>query len=92
MVGVLRDQERRLGVRVLDNTPVWFVANGEVRRISRTEFGRLVEEGAVGPNTVVFNNTVTRLKDARSGRWEGPVRESWHQRAFLKPSGQHSPA
>ena len=92
MVGVLRDQERRLGVRVLDNTPVWFVANGEVRRISRTEFGRLVEEGEVGPNTVVFNNTVTRLKDARSGRCEGPVRESWHQRAFFKPSGQHSPA
>ena len=87
MVGVLKDQERRLGLRILDNTPVWFVADGEVRRISRPEFSRLAEEGAVGPDTVVFDNTVTRLKDARGGRWEGPARESWHQRVFFKHSG-----
>ena len=91
MVGVLRDQERRLGVRVLDNTPIWFLEDGEVRRISRPDFRRLAEEGAVGPDTVVFDNTVTRLKDARAGRWEGPARESWHQKIFFKPSGQHTP-
>ena len=91
MVGVLRDQERRLGVRVIDNTPVWFVADGEVQRISRSGFGRLAEEGAVGPDTVVFDNTVTRLKDARVGRWEGPARGSWHQSAFFKNVGLRSP-
>ncbi|MCH7890134.1 MAG: hypothetical protein IH921_01390, partial [Gemmatimonadetes bacterium] len=91
MVGVLKDQERRLGLRILDNTPVWFVADGEVQRISRSEFGRLAEEGAVGPDTVVFDNTVTRLKDARLGRWEGPARESWHQKVFFKTSGQPRP-
>ena len=84
MVGVMKDQERRLGLRILDNTPVWFVADGEVQRISRPEFSRLAEEGAVGPDTVVFDNTVTRLKDVRAGRWEGPARESWHQRVFFK--------
>ena len=87
MVGVLKDQERRLGLRILDNTPVWFVADGEVQRISRPEFSRLAEEGAVGPDTVVFDNTVTRLKDVRAGRWEGPARESWHQRVFFKSFG-----
>ncbi len=87
MVGVLKDQERRLGLRILDNTPVWFVADGEVQRISRPEFSRLAEEGAVGPDTVVFDNTVTRLKDVRAGRWEGPARESWHQRVFFKSLG-----
>ena len=92
MVGVLRDQERRLGVRVLDNTPVWFVEDGEVQRISRPEFRRLAEKRAVTPDTVVFDNTVTSLKDARSGRWEGPARASWHQRAFFKPSGRREPA
>jgi hypothetical protein len=91
MVGVLKDQERRLGVRILDNTPVWFVADEEVQRISRSEFGRLAEEGAVDPETVVFDNTVTRLRDARSGRWQGPARESWHQRAFFKATEQHKP-
>ena len=90
MVGVLKDQERRLGVRVLDNTPVWFMGDGEVQRTSRPEFSRLAEQGAVGPDTVVFDNTVTRLKDARVGRWEGPARGSWHQRAFFDNAGQQS--
>ena len=92
MVGVLKDQERRLGMRILDNTPVWFVEGGDVKRMSRSEFGRLADEGVVGPDTVVFDNTVTRLKDARSGRWEGPARASWHQRAFFKHSEQHERA
>ena len=92
MVGVLKDQERRLRVRVLDNTPVWFLADGEVRRMSRPEFRRLAEEGAVNPDTVVFDNTVTRLKDARQGLWEGPAREHWHQRVFFKHTEPHTPA
>lgn len=87
MVGVLKDQERRLGLRILDNTPVWFLVDGEVRRTSRPEFSRLVEEGTVDSETVVFDNTVTRLKDARGGRWEGPARMSWHQKVFFEHSG-----
>ena len=91
MVGVLKDQEHRLGVRILDKAAVWFVADGEVQQLSRSEFARLAEEGVVGPDTVVFDNTVTRLKDARLGRWEVPARESWHQKVFFKTSGQFRP-
>lgn len=91
MVGVLKDQEHRLGVRILDKAAVWFVADGEVQQLSRSEFARLVEEGVVGPDTVVFDNTVTRLKDARLGRWEVPARESWHQKVFFKTSGRFRP-
>ena len=87
LVGVLKDQERRLGVRVLDNTPVWFLKDGDVQRLARSEFRRLVEEGAVGPDTVVFDNTVTRLKEARGGLWEGPARASWHQKVFFRQIG-----
>ena len=86
MVGVLKDQERRLGVRVLDNTPVWFLMNGDVQRMARPEFRRLIDEGAVSSDTVVFDNTVTRLRDAREGLWEGPARASWHQKVFFRQS------
>lgn len=91
MVGVLKDQQRRLGVRLLDNTPVWFLAHGEVQRVTRPEFGRLVKDGVVDSDTVVFDNTVTRLKDARVGRWEGPAHGSWHQRAFFREAKQEIP-
>ncbi len=92
MVGVLKDLERRLRVRVLDNTPVWFLADGQVRRTSRPEFRRLAEEGVVDPDTVVFDNTVTHLTDVRQGRWDGPARESWHQKAFFKNTEASRPA
>jgi len=62
-----------------------------VQQLSRSEFARLAEEGVVGPDTVVFDNTVTRLKDARLGRWEVPARESWHRKVFFKISGPFRP-
>jgi hypothetical protein len=92
MVGVLKDQERQLRVRIIDNTPVWFLADGEVRRISRPEFRRLAEEGVVDADTVVFDNTVTRVKDVRHGRWDGPARGSWHQKVFFKNAEARGPA
>ncbi len=84
MVGVLKDQERVLGVPIVDSSPVWFRHEDEVRRSSRPEFRRLVEEGAVGPEIVVFDNTVKRLTEERAGRWERPAHESWHRRVFFR--------
>ena len=37
----------------------------------------------VGPDTTVFNNTLTSLGDVRAGRWEVPASDSWHARAFF---------
>jgi len=86
MVRVLKDQEATLGVPIIDSSPVWFLDGDEVRRSSRPDFRRLVEEGAVNPETVVFDNTVTRLTDERAGRWKRQARESWHGRAFFRNS------
>ena len=83
MVRVLKDQERELGVGILDNSPVWFLEDDEIRRLSRKDFGDLVRSGVVGPDTVVFDNTVTSLGEARSGCWERPAGESWHKKAFF---------
>ena len=83
MVRVLEDQEKELAVEILDNSPVWFLVHDGIRRVSRKEFGDLARSGAVGPDTVVFDNTVTRLAEARSGGWERPAGESWHRKAFF---------
>jgi hypothetical protein len=83
MVHVLKDQERELDAPIVDSSPVWFFDDGRVRRLPRAEFKRLAEAGTVGPETVVFDNSVTRLTDERAGRWERPARESWHGKAFF---------
>jgi len=83
MVHLLKEMEERLGVRLVDNTPVWFQEDGEVRRVERGAFRELARAGRIGPETPVFDNTVTRVGQLREGAWERPARESWHGRAFM---------
>ena len=44
----------------------------------------LVEEGAVTRDSTVFDNSVTRVGQLRSGEWERPVRDAWHGRALFR--------
>jgi len=65
-------------------------AEGTVRSTERAEFRRMAQEGQVGEDTVVFDNTVATVGDLRAGRWERPFRDAWHAKAF--PLGAASAA
>jgi len=83
MVHVLKGIEERLEVTLVDNAPVWFQEGKEPRRVSRPEFSALAKSGAVGPETTVFDFSVTRVGDLREGRWEVPASQTWMKRAFF---------
>ena len=80
--------EQDLGVELVNHAPVVFRAGGEIRRLRRDQFAALASAGEVGPETTVFDNTLTRLGDVRSGRWETPAANAWHGRAFFRSAGQ----
>ena len=81
----LGEMEAELDVALRDASPVWFRdPEGGVRCVSRPEFRGLVRDGDVDADTTVFDNTVTTVDDVRAGRWERPLRQSWHGRVFLK--------
>ena len=85
LTGVLREMEARTGVRFLGNEAVWFRdREGSIRRTGRPEFRRLAETGEVTPESVVFDNSLTRLEQLREGRWEGPAAERWHAVFFRR--------
>lgn len=83
MTNLLKDVGRELGVSLSDHGPVYFLDGDEVRRVGRGEFQELVDDGAVDLDTVVFDNTLTRLADMEEGGWEKPAGASWHRRAFF---------
>ena len=84
LVKFIREVERRLEVRLTDHGSVWFRAlGGAIKCTTRAEFKELVEEGAVGPDTVVFDNTIETTGALRDGRWEVLARRSWHGPAFF---------
>jgi hypothetical protein len=82
LVHALRALETELGLSLLDHGRVWFREGGEVRCVDRAAFRTLAREGAVGPDTVVFDNTLTRLAQL-SDAWERAARESWHRRVYF---------
>ena len=83
MVKVLKRAEEVLGVGLTDHAPVHYRDGGDVRTVGRAEFKRMAREGDVGPDTTVFDTTITSVGALREGKWERPARESWHGRAFF---------
>jgi hypothetical protein len=85
MVNELKQLGDRLGVGLVGSGDVfWRAPSGEVRRAERAEFKRLAEAGEVGPETVVFDTTLTRIERLGDGSFERPARDSWHGRAFFR--------
>jgi hypothetical protein len=84
LVNRLRGLGRELGVSLIDHAPVWFrAADGDVRTVSRKDFRALAEKGSVGPETLVFDTSLTRVELERVGGLERPAAESWHGKTFL---------
>ncbi len=63
---------------------VFYRDEQEIRCVPRPEFKKLVRSGAVDEHTVVFDNTIQRLRDLRAGNWEKPMKQSWHWEAFAE--------
>lgn len=83
LVREIRGLEQQLGLSLVDHGPIVFRDGGAIRRVPRDEFADLVRAGRVTPDTVVFDNTISRLAALRGGGWELPASASWHSRAFF---------
>ena len=72
-----------LGVEFTNNAPVLFRSGAKIERVPRERFAELAANHEVGPDTVVFDNTIESVDDVRSGRWEVRAADAWHARAFF---------
>ncbi len=74
--------EKQTGASLLSRDRVFYrAAAGEVRSVSRDEFAALSASGAIGPDTTVFDTSISSLGEWRQ-RFELPASASWH-RALL---------
>lgn len=55
---------------------------GEVVTCDKIAFEKLIFEGIIQSDTIVFNNLVKTL-DEFENHWEAPFKESWHNRVFM---------
>lgn len=83
---VFKVAERDLGITLLDGSLVWYRDGEEIRSATRGGFREATQRGELGPDTIVFDNTAATVGDVRAGRWERPMKESWHGR-MVKSEG-----
>lgn len=83
LVRILRGLESTLGLSLVGGGDIWMRDGrdgGRIVRVSRSEFRERAARGEVGPETTVFDLSLTQLGEVREGRWELPAGESWHSR------------
>ena len=84
LVRFMKEIEEQLQCDIVSTAAMVFyrTGTGAIACSSRSGFKKLLQEGKVVPETVVFNNTLVSVADLVAEKWEVPMRESWHQRAF----------
>ncbi len=75
MFGTLKELERELNVKILDANRIFLRDHGSIRAVARGEF-----RNAANADTSVFDVTVEKLGEVRTGTWERRAGDSWHAR------------
>jgi hypothetical protein len=79
MVGEIKALEKELDARLLDSSRIFYRGrDGLVESVNRLEFKALAAEGAITPETEVFDTTLSRLEDLVPGIFSKPLKDSWH--------------
>lgn len=71
----LKDLTAQLNIDFFDRSQA-YLENGEVKTFSIFQAKKTVEEGKISPETILFNNNITNLKDFQE-KWQMPAAESF---------------
>ena len=78
---LIQKLEKKYNISLLDKLNVSYKQGDYIAYKSLKDFKKMVKDGAVSKNTIVFNNLV-QTKMEYTNYWEVPAFESWHARFF----------
>lgn len=82
LVRSLRALESELDLRLMDRAPYYLGIDGLVRTVSRPSFSERAAAGEVGPDTVLFDLSLSTMSAYREGAFARPIRGSWLESAL----------
>lgn len=77
----LKRIQEELGIDFFDRMSIAYREGEEIKTVSRNEFEKLIQNGAINRETIVFNNMVENGKDLELS-WEVSFKDSWHAQVF----------
>ena len=81
-VRFIQQLEKVYDIILLDKMNVTFKQGEFLAYKTLIDFKKMIKQGSVNKNTIVFNNLVNDVKEYRT-LWETTINKSWHSR-FLK--------
>lgn len=83
-VKLMQQIEQEFHVNLFDRFNVAFYQGEDIITRNRTEFEKLIQDGEITEDTIVFNNLV-QTKQELDNNWKLPFKNSWHARIFPNP-------
>lgn len=80
-VRLMKEIEQKFGVDLFNRFNMAWKEQDEVKVAKRENFEKLILDGTIKSETIVFNNMVTNGADLAK-KWEVPFSESWHAKVF----------
>jgi len=83
-VRFLKGIENELQIDLFDRMQIAYRKDDKIEAVSRIGFEKLIDEGKINEDIIVFDNTVANSSELVS-RWEVPMKNSWHAKVFKLP-------
>ncbi|MNS69106.1 hypothetical protein D3C72_1024110 [compost metagenome] len=80
-VRLMKEIENELNINLFDRFNIAYKIDQDIYSVSRDEFEKLLTNGILNEQTIVFNNLV-KSKQEFTTMWEVPLKESWHNQVF----------
>ena len=80
-VVIIKSIEKEFGVELMNRMNLAYKEGEDILCEKMPDFQRLIREGKITADTVVFNNLVETTGDLKKS-WQVPAKESWHKTLF----------
>ncbi|WP_026896772.1 hypothetical protein [Daejeonella oryzae] len=88
-VKLLQDIENQFHINLFDRFLIAYRNGSSIQSCNRQEFEKLIENGSVTSETIVFNNMLTKRFEIKD-KWEVALKDSWHAKVFQVSVAQNT--
>ena len=81
-VHFVQQLEKEFSIVLLDRMQVAYKLGEKLFACSLADFENKIQSGAVGEDTIVFNNLINTKAELEEA-WETPLKKSWHSRMLV---------
>lgn len=80
-VNLMKHLEQEFNITLFDRFNIAYRKPDGIYSCGREEFEKLIADGTVTEDTIVFNNLIQTVKELETS-WEVPFKHSWHSKVF----------